>query len=180
MLIEELKNGSSEILRALIDRHSKAVIRTCYSFVQNKDDAEDIAQEVFIEVIRSINQFRSESDLGTWLYRICVNKSLDHLRKQKRNKRIADLKAFFLSRGESAKSPHNQLEEQERKELLRRQIALLPENQRIALILSQYNRLTNKKIAEVMETTESGVESLVTRARANLRKNLEKYFEKNL
>jgi RNA polymerase sigma-70 factor, ECF subfamily len=180
MLIKELKNGSSEMLRALVDRHSKAVISTCYSFVQNKDDAEDIAQEVFIEVFRSINQFRNESDMGTWLYRICVNKSLDHLRKQKRKKRIADLKRSFLFKGEPANSPHHQLEEQERKELLRGQIALLPENQRIALILSQYNRLTNKKIAEVMETTESGVESLVTRARANLRKNLEKYFEKNV
>jgi RNA polymerase sigma-70 factor (ECF subfamily) len=180
MLIEELKKGSPEAFRTLVERFSHDVIKTCYSFVNSRDDAEDIAQEVFIEIYKSIRQFRKEANLNTWIYRISINKSLDFLRKQKRKKLLADLATLFLVKNRPSISSHQQLEENERKKILQEQIALLPENQRVTLILSQYDRLSNKKIAEIMETSESAVESLLHRARANLRKNLAKYFEKNL
>ena len=180
MLIDELKKGSHQAFRTLSERYCHDVVKTCYSFVNSRADAEDIAQEVFIEIYKSIRQFRKESDLGTWIYRICINKSLDFLRKQQRKKRIADLRGLFLLKNAPLSSPHNQLEEKERREILREQIALLAENQRIALVLSQYDRLSNKRIAEIMETSVSAVESLLHRARVNLRKNLANYFEKNL
>jgi RNA polymerase sigma-70 factor (ECF subfamily) len=180
LLIEELKKGSPKAFRALVERFSHDVVNTCYSFVNSRDDAEDIAQEVFIEIYKSIRQFRKESDLNTWIYRISINKSLDFLRAQKRKKRIADLKSLFIMKNRSSKSSHQQLEEKERKKILQEQIALLPENQRITMVLSQYERKSNKQIAEILKTSESAVESLLHRARTNLRKNLEKYFKKNL
>jgi len=163
-----------------VEQYSHDVIGTCHSFVSSRDDAEDVAQEVFIEVYKSIRQFRKESDLNTWIYRISINKSLDFLRKQKRKKRISDLKGLFLSKNKPNSSPHQQLEEKERKRILREQITLLPENQRITLVLSQFDKLSNKKIADIMESSESAVEALSYRAKVNLRKNLEKYFEKNM
>jgi RNA polymerase sigma-70 factor (ECF subfamily) len=180
MQIEGLKRGSPEAFQALVKQYSHDVIRTCYSFVNSREDAEDIAQEVFLEVYRSIRQFRKEANLNTWVYRISINKSLDFLRKQKRKKRIADLRGLFLFQNKPSSSPHQQLEEKDRREILQEQIRLLAENQRIALILSQYDRLSNKQIAEIMEASESAVESLLHRAKVNLRKNLAKYFEKNL
>ena len=179
-LIEELKNGSPQAFQTLVELHSHDVISTCYSFVNSREDAEDVAQEVFIEVYKSVRQFRKEANLNTWIYRICINKSLDLLRKQKRKKRIADLRGLFSSKNRLVSNPHQKLEEKERKEILREQIALLAENQRIAIVLSQYDRLSNKQVAEIMETSESAVESLLHRARGNLRKNLAKYFENNL
>ena len=180
ILIEELKNGLPEAFGTLVEKFSHNVIKTCYSFVNSSEDAEDIAQEVFIEVYKSIRQFRKDADFGTWIYRISINKSLDFLRKQKRKKRIADLRGLFLLKNRPAKTPHQQLEQTERAEILHQQIALLPENQRITLVLSQFDKKSNQRIAEIMDTTESAVESLLNRARANLRKNLARYYEKNL
>ena len=179
-LIEELKKGFPQAFQALVKLHSHDVITTCYSFVNSKEDAEDIAQEVFLEIYRSVRQFRKDANLNTWIYRICINKSLDFVRKQKRKKRIADLRGLFSSKNRVASSTHQKLEEKERKEILQEQIALLAENQRIALVLSQFDKLTNKQISEIMETSESAVESLLHRARENLRKHLTKYFENKL
>lgn len=180
LLIDELKGGSSEAFRVLVERFSHDVINTCYGFVNSRDDAEDIAQEVFIEVYKSISRFRNESELSTWIFRISINKSLDFLRKQKRKKRIADLRGLFTSKTKSSVNPHDQLEAKERKTILREQIALLPENQKVALVLSQYERLSNKEIAGIMDISVSAVESLQHRGRTNLRKHLGKYFEQNL
>lgn len=180
MLIDELKKGSQQAFHSLVEQYSKAVIRTCYSFVQNAEDAEDITQDVFIEVYRSIRSFRADADLKTWLYRIAINKSLDYLRKQKRKKRLADLRGLIWLkkvRNSTETSPHQQLEKAEQKAILQHHIALLPENQRIAIVLSQYDKLSNKQIAEIMDTSVSAVESLLHRARANLHKHLKKYFE---
>lgn len=180
MLIDELKQGSPEAFAALVERYGQKVVGTCYGFLNNREDAEDAAQEVFIEVYRSIRQFQGQAELDTWVYRIAVNKSLDALRKMKRRKRLADLKALFLAQKRPERGPAERLEQQERQAVLQEQIALLPENQGVALVLSQYDKLSNKQVAEVMETSESAVESLLHRARANLRKSLRKYFEKNL
>ena len=176
-MIEELKKGSQAAFRTLVEQYSQKVISTCYSFSNSTDDAEDIAQEVFLEVYRSIHLFKSQAELDTWIYRIAVNKSLDFLRKQKRKKRIADLKQLFQLKNTPQSTPDRHLEQKERKEILKNQIRLLPENQRIALVLSQYDKMSNKQIAEIMRTTESAVESLLHRAREKLKKNLQKYFE---
>lgn len=180
MLIDELKKGSPQAFRTLVERFSRDVVRTCYSFVHNAEDAEDLAQEVFIEVYQSVHRFREESELGTWIYRIAINKSLDALRRISRKKRIADLKSLLMFKSRSAGTPHQELEEKERQTILREHIALLPENQRVALVLSRYDRLSNRHIADIMAVSESAVESLLHRARENLRKNLAKYFEKKL
>lgn len=183
MFIDELKKGSQQAFRTLIEQYSQNVVSTCHSFVKNAADAEDIAQEVFLEVYKSVRSFRSDADLNTWLYRIAINKSLDFLRKQKRKKRIADLRGLFLfkkAQNHTDIGPHAQLEDAERNEILHQQVGLLPENQQIALVLSQYEQMSNAAVADVMGISVLAVESLLHRARANLRKNLEKYFEKNL
>lgn len=177
-MIEELIKGSPQAFQMLVEKHSNDVVSTCYSFVHSREDAEDIAQEVFIEIYKSIRQFRKESNLNTWIYRICINKSLDFLRKQKRKKRVADLRGLFMLKNKPSKNPHQQLEEAERREIMQEQIAQLSDNQRIAITLSQYDKMSNKQISDIMELSESAIESLLHRARANLRKKLEKYFEK--
>ncbi len=115
MLIEELQKGSQEAFRALMEQYSHDVISTCYSFLSSNEEAEDVAQEVFIEVYKSVRHFRKKSDLNTWIYRISINKSLDFLRKQKRKKRIADLRGLFVSKNRPSISPQQQLEKKERR-----------------------------------------------------------------
>ncbi|MBI9017739.1 MAG: RNA polymerase sigma factor [Phycisphaerae bacterium] len=180
MFIDELQKGSQQAFKKLIEMYSHDVVKSCYSFVKNQEDAEDIAQEVFLDVYRSIKSFKKDSELKTWIIRIAINESLDFLRKQKRKKRIGDLKELFLHKNKPDIGPGKQLEDEERRKILYQQIAKLPENQKIAMILSQYDKQSNKSIAEIMKTSESAVESLLHRARENLKKRLQKIFEKNI
>ena len=160
------------------------VLNTCYRFVLNREDAEDIAQEVFLEAYRSLDSFRQESKFSTWLYRIAVTKSLDHLRKKKRKKRFSSLKRVMgfndpaeeLVLPSSIETPAEVLSGSERTEILQNALDSLPDNQKTAFLLSKYDGYSNQEIADVMQTTVSAVESLVHRAKKNLQKKLEKHY----
>lgn len=168
----------------IVAEHQDMVLNTCYRFVLNREDAEDIAQEVFLEAYRSLDSFRQESKLSTWLYRIAVTKSLDHLRKKKRKKRFSSLKRVMgfndpaeeLALPSSIETPAEVLSGSERTEVLQSALDSLPDNQKTAFLLSKYDGYSNQEIADVMQTTVSAVESLVHRAKKNLQKKLEKHY----
>ena len=168
----------------IVAEHQDMVLNTCYRFVLNREDAEDIAQEVFLEAYRSLDSFRQESKLSTWLYRIAVTKSLDHLRKKKRKKRFSSLKRVMgfndpaeeLALPSSIETPAEALSGSERTEILQSALDSLPDNQKTAFLLSKYDGYSNQEIADVMQTTVSAVESLVHRAKKNLQKKLEKHY----
>ncbi len=182
------RNGHSiqeDEFSTIVAEHQDMVLNTCYRFVLNREDAEDITQEVFLEAYRSFGSFRRESKLSTWLYRIAVTKSLDHLRKKKRKKRFSSLKRVigFNDPAEeltlpSMETPAEVLSGNERTEILRKALDSLPDNQKTAFLLSKYDGYSNQEIAEVMHTTVSAIESLVHRAKKNLQKKLEKYYGK--
>lgn len=159
------------------------VVNTCYRFVFNREDAEDIAQEVFIEVYRSLDKFRKESKLSTWIYRIAVTKSLDHLRHLKRKKRFSSLKRV-IGIDDPAESlpatdtddPADVLVGNERADKLRNALDALPDNQKAAFLLSKHDGYGNQEIADILETTVPAVESLIHRAKKNLRTRLEREF----
>ena len=90
-LLRKLKSGDKSAFNELVILYGNKVLNTCYRFLLDKEDAEDISQEVFIEVFQSIKTFRSDSKLSTWIYRIAVTKSLDEIKKRNRKKRIISL-----------------------------------------------------------------------------------------
>jgi len=163
------------------------VLNTCYRFVLNKETAEDLTQEVFIEVYRSINMFRSESKFSTWIYRIAISKSLDYLKSGKRKKRFAILKS--LTENESGKNkfeqiPENEnsglqrlIENEDRIKILAAAVDKLPENQKVAFTLSKYDEMSYQDISEILGVSISSVESLIHRAKVNLRKKLYKFYK---
>ncbi len=186
-LTEDLKKGDIKSYRMLVDEHQKKVLNTCYRFVGNREDAEDLTQEVFIEVYKSISSFRGESQISTWIYRIAVTKSLDFIRKKKRKKRFAILKNTFSGDTVEEDIPDNQnlnpggkIEEKDRIRILNEALELLPENQKAAFTLSKYDEMSYKEIAEILNTTVSSVESLIHRAKENLKKKLRNYYEKKI
>ncbi|GAB4330500.1 MAG: RNA polymerase sigma factor [Calditrichia bacterium] len=171
----------------IVETHQEKVRNTCFRFVKNRQDADDLAQEVFMQVYESMHHFREESALSTWIYRIAVNKSLDHLRKKNRKKRLAQIVSIFGfgdSEEEFVPSPGNNpqqnLEEQQRREILQAALDRLPANQKTAIILSKYQGFGNREVAEIMELSISAVEALIHRAKKNLHKMLHEYFEKHL
>jgi RNA polymerase sigma-70 factor (ECF subfamily) len=186
-LIRGLKSGRPEAFKKLVEEYQNKVINTCNGFLQNEQDAEDIAQEVFIEVHKSIAGFREEARLSTWIYRISVSRSLDFIRKQKRKKRIGRIRNMLRGGGgakqvpsEVGSRPDTILENRERFRILRQAIDSLAENQKVAITLSKCEGLGNKEIAEIMGTTLSSVEALIHRAKRNLRKKLGRYYERHL
>jgi RNA polymerase sigma-70 factor (ECF subfamily) len=154
--------------------------------VHNREDAEDIAQDVFIEVYRNIPRFRADSKLSTWLYRIAINRSLNHIRDNKKNKWFhsfedeVEAKNTQLQQLQSSKSdqPEFELENKQRAIILHEAINSLPKNQKVAFTLSKYEELSYQEIAEVMELSVSSVESLLFRAKKGLQKKLYKCYKK--
>jgi RNA polymerase sigma factor (sigma-70 family) len=150
--------------------------------VQNPTDAEDLTQEVFIKVIDSISSFKEESKFSTWLYRIATTKALDLLRSRKRKKRFGFIKTIFGNEHPDEVQltdfhhPGVQLEQKERAAVLFKAIAKLPENQKVAFTLHKLEGLSYQEISNVMDTTVSAVESLMSRARVNLKKELSEFY----
>ena len=170
-MIKAILKGDQKAFKLLVDTYQLMVVNTCYAFVHDQDEAEDIAQDVFIQVFESLSTFRFQSKLSTWLYKIAVNRSINHC-KSPRGAIKVDIESWKQQEvALSPEMPQQQLlEEQEQLELLHRSIDRLPENQRTALILNKYEELSYKEIAEIMGTTLSSVESLLLRAKNNLEK----------
>ncbi|MCP4402169.1 MAG: sigma-70 family RNA polymerase sigma factor [bacterium] len=183
-LHQELACGNPAAFQQLVNSHQSRVINTCYGFVSNKEDAEDIAQEVFLEVYKSIDSFREDAKLSTWIYRICVTKSLDFLRKRKRKKRFGRFKDLFGKTQDrieqipapATANPQKHLEKQERAEILQQAVDSLAENQKIAITLNKYEGFSYQEVAEIMGASVSSVESLLHRAKKNLEKTLYRYY----
>src|SRR5688572_24069896 len=94
-LIERLKTGDEAAFKEMVETSQGLVYNTALGIVQSPEDAEDVAQEVFVQAYESIRSFKGESKLSTWLYRITVSKAMDHLRKKKRKKRFAFVQSLF-------------------------------------------------------------------------------------
>lgn len=179
-LIKELQAGSESAFQELVALYQQMIIGTCFGYLHNQEEAEDVAQEVFIQVFRSIGKFRGDAKLSTWLYRIAINRSLNKLRSRK-SRYLVGLDVLFepgSKEGNSSSDPYDSLINQEKAEILHRAIDRLPDNQKTAFILSKYEGLANKKIAEVMETSLSAVEALLNRAKKNLQVELIDYYKK--
>ena len=179
-LISNIQNGDKDAFKDFIDLYKKFVINVCYKFVSNEDDANDVAQEVFIEVYHSINKFRSDSKVTTWLYRICVNRSLNFIRNNKKYK----LTESYSNENEinsgissSSSTPETALINKERADIINNAINSLPENQKTAFILCKKEDLSYQEISNVLGISVKAVESLIVRAKKNLQKLLVEYYE---
>jgi RNA polymerase sigma-70 factor, ECF subfamily len=187
-LIAGLREGDREAYRILVDRYHVKVIRTCTGFVHSTADAEDIAQEVFIEVFKSVDRFRGDSELSTWLYRIAVNKSLNFLRKSARRKVFSFItgqpeegRPLVPERAAGTESNADEaMIRREQASALERALASLPENQRTAFVLNKYEDLSYKEISVVMKISMGSVESLIFRAKQNMQKKLYGFYRKNI
>ena len=184
--IKRLKQNDQSAFHDLVQEFGKKVFNTSLGILQHAEDAEDVAQEVFIEVFHSIHQFKGESKLTTWIYRITITKSLEFLRRKNRKKRFAYVQSIFggeKSLVDKVESdfyhPGIQLENKERSAILFKAISRLPENQKSAFILHKLEDLSYAEIADVMKVSLSSVESLMFRAKQNLQKLLSDYYEEN-
>lgn len=178
-LIREIKDGNTEMYARLIDRYERRIIAFIYNMLKSAKlemMAEDLCQETFYKAFRSLETFREvEASFSTWLYTIARNTVLSELRKQKAvNVSLEQSGHVPIAAAET--TPEQTMLRNERVQLVREAIDTLPEKQRSALILREYEQLDYQEIANVLGQTVSSVKSLLFRARANVRTQLEPYF----
>lgn len=182
-LVRRLKAGESAAFDELVNGYRKQIIGICYRFVLSAEVAEDVSQEVFIEVFRSVKSFRGESGFSTWIYRIAVTKSLDEIKKSRRRKRISSLgRIFHLNRTPDIASDQyadTPLIEKENRQILYAAMNKLPDNQRVALTLSKIEGYNNRDIADLMKLSITAVEMLIHRGRKKLAGELENILKKH-
>jgi RNA polymerase sigma-70 factor, ECF subfamily len=183
-LIEGICSKDEDAFRQLVELYKDYVFRICFSFLKHKEDAEDIAQEVFIEINRSVSFFRSESKITTWIYRIAVNKSINYLNSKRYKFHTNLVKSIFTKDNkplkiESDTNDHSNfiLESTEKNNILYGAIDKLPTNQKIAFTLNKIDELSYQEIGDIMELSVSSIESLIHRAKINLQKKLNSYFK---
>jgi RNA polymerase sigma factor (sigma-70 family) len=185
-IIVQLQQGDEMAFKKLVDEYEDMVYNTALGIVQNDDDADDVTQEVFIQVYKSISSFKGESKFSTWLYRITLSKALDHEKRMKRKKRFGFIQSLFGADGAEQvhavefEHPGVQMEKKERAGELFNALKQIPDNQRIAFTLHKLEGQSYQEVAEIMNTTLYAVESLMGRAKINLKKELKNYYDKNI
>lgn len=186
-LVAGILRGDQKYFKEFVDKYQSLVLNTCNSFLHNKSNAEDITQEVFIEVFLSINKFRSEAKLSSWLYRISTNKSLNFIRDNKKRQVVKSIENFFSGNQQNTSSQiadtssqYSDIDdsENEKIELLHKSINALSKNQKIAFTLSKFENLSYIQISEIMNLSLSSVEGLIHRAKLNIQKKILKSYKK--
>jgi len=163
----------------IYETHKQLVFNLSLQYVQHQEDAEEITQDVFVKVYQSLDQFKEDSTLTTWIYRITINTSLDFLKAKQRKKRWGILTSIFHDNqveikhdGINFSHPGVELEHKEEVAKIFLAINSLAENQKTAIILSKLEQKTQQEIAEIMNLSTKAVESLIQRAKTNLQKKL--------
>lgn len=178
-LIREIKEGNIECYAELIRRYEKKILTFVGHMLRQahlEHVAEDICQETFYKAYKSIHSFRDvEATFSTWLYTIARNSVLSELRKS-RNSDVYLEDTSQVPIVSFERLPEQQLLRNEREVLVRQAINSLPEKQRSALILREYEQLDYNEIATILDLTVSSVKSLLFRARQSIRAELETYI----
>lgn len=163
--------GRQDAFEVLVRRHQRRIAGMAYRFTGSRDDAEDVAQEVFVTAWQWANRWKPEAKFTTWLYRVTVNACLNW-KKRTRPALVAD----FDDRPAGGESADQQLVRREGEAAIAAAVQSLPSNQRLVLILKRFESRSTKDIAEALETSEAAVESLLQRAYEGLREKLRAGF----
>jgi RNA polymerase sigma-70 factor, ECF subfamily len=177
--VTKIKAGDRCAFKQLFEDYQHLVYTVSYRMSGNREEAEDITQDVFLIIFQAIKTFRGDAKLSSWIYRITVNTCLKRARRKKIEQVIS---LEFLYRKERNfqplspdATPEHYTETVEKEKIVQQAIQSLPERQKTALILHRYENLSYQEISKIMQTSLSAIESLLHRARENLAKKLLSY-----
>jgi RNA polymerase sigma-70 factor (ECF subfamily) len=174
-LISRAAGGDSSAFQALVERHRSMVYRVAYQFAGNHHDAEDIAQEVFIKVYRSLGRFRQDSQLTSWMYRIVMNACIDHRRRHRPAVAAPfgeEAEQRMLNTPEDMPGPEERAYAGELGQVLESEIGRLPNGQRVVFIMRHHQGMKLCEIAEALGLAEGTVKRQLHAAVHRLRQAL--------
>jgi len=184
-LMLRVRDDDSTAFAELVERFQHRLVAVMHHLIGSADEAEDLAQEVFLRVYRNRKKYTPKAKLSTWLFTIANNLALNALRDRKRRLvlplEINESGPIGTRSTESKAStrdqpPTHQLQQQELAEVIRKSLDGLNERQRVAIVLNKFEDMNYTDIAEVMGLTSKAVKSLLSRARAKLREALQGYI----
>ena len=174
LLLRKAQHGDPEAFEQLITPLEQLIWRICWHYTGNRESAEDCGQETMIRIWRSLDSYRGECALESWVYRIAANCCMDFMRKKKRDKSVSV--EPMREQGFDPADPSPGTEEQavaaDEQRRLREAVAQLPEEQREALILTQLEKIPYEEAAKALGVSEGTVKSRVNRAKARLKEIL--------
>ncbi|MBC7189746.1 sigma-70 family RNA polymerase sigma factor [Candidatus Aerophobetes bacterium] len=187
VLLEKSKKGDEESFRKLVEKYQSKVYSIAFAMVKNKTEAEDIMQDIFIKVYRSLGNFKGKSKFYTWLYRITINTCINHLNHNKKTNTISLSSpenrekyqdqiiktSLFL---EDSKSPFEILQNRELEEKIKLAIESLPLELKQVFLLREIDDLSYKEMAKILNCSEGTIKSRLFRARDKLREKIGPYL----
>jgi RNA polymerase sigma-70 factor (ECF subfamily) len=188
-LIDRLRGGDTSALEGLMEQFAPRVYRLAYGITRNEADAEEVVQDVFLNLFRKIDGFEGRAALGTWIYRITVNAALikrrgkrvemevfleDHLPTFREDGHREGDRAMLLA--DWSETPEEELLSSETRRAVRRMIASLPDRYRVVLLLRDLEGLSSEETAEVLGDSVASVKSRLHRARMALREQVTRSF----
>ena len=172
-VLRRIAEGDEKAFEIFYSTYSEKVYNTALSYTKVMEDAEEITQDVFVRIFKSASKFKQQSSVNTWVYRITINTSINYIKKKNR------LRIFNSSEKPTDSIEFNHpgvlLEKKEEAALLFAVIDCLPTNQKTAFILSYIEDLPRREVAEIMKTSVKAVESLLQRAKKNMRVELNNF-----
>ena len=169
--LEAAKAGDLAAFERLMRQHERLVLRTALRILGNPDDAQDVAQEVFLRLYRNLKKVEAAGNLEGWLYRVAVNLCRDQRRRKGRTEELEDTVA-------APGDPQQELTAAERRRVLKMSLRMLPDKERAALVLRDLEGLSTTQVAEILGSSEATVRSQISKARVKVKDFVERYFRR--
>jgi RNA polymerase sigma-70 factor (ECF subfamily) len=183
LLVEKARGGETASFEELVRRHQQRIYRLVYGMTRSHSDADDLAQEVFLTVFRSLGKFKRESSFYTWVYRIAVNRSLNFLKKKSRERQRAEFSENLvpLDGGvQTGPSPEDESMGRELRGRLEDAIQSLPPGFRVTFLLVTDRGMSHAEASRILGCTENTVSWRMHKARGLLRDRLRPFLERGL
>ena len=174
-VILSVLNGNTQNFEIIIERYNLKIINFVNKMISDYDEAQNIAQEIFLKLYENLKKYKMEGSFKTFIFTIARNRTLNYIKKRKRISFFSQMPSehsidnYFVSKDKPEKS----LEKKEKDSELLSALYELKENQRLALILKIYLEMSYKEIAEITDWSTSKIETLISRAKGNLKKKLQ-------
>lgn len=177
ILIEAIKNGNIRAYTQLVDKYKDLVYTLAIRMLKNREEAEEVAQDTFIKVFKSLENFKGDSKFSTWIYRVAYNTCLDRIKKNKKHLNNIAIDEFTFNKLDTIDNALDNIIKEEKSTLIRNCINKLPEDSSALLTLFYFEELSLEEISKIINIEANTVKVKLFRARKKLATILEQYLQ---
>lgn len=166
--INKIVDGDTSAFAMLVNRYKDLVYTLAYKMLKNREEAEEIAQDTFVKIYKSVGKFKGDSKFSTWVYKVTYNTCLDHLKKKKRGINITYIEDFDLQQLNTIDKISNAIDEKEKNQKIHDCLNLLPSEEAFLLTLFYFEQQSTDEIAKVMDTNANNIKIKLYRTRKKM------------